>query len=794
MKRLVMFQLFVIIAMAGLGKSKTIVWEHPATEENTEIEGYFSTLLEITRVEFDKEETRVMMHVALRPLKWVRFVSQTYLKADGKRYALKSCDGIELDKNVFLVDHGCADVVFHFEPLPVNTQRFDFVEGDAPDAFKLLGVENITTRANRLFPSNWRNDQSGEWTIGFYDDFAIYDCQFWNYKEKWQKGDKYGFVLENNGKEMSVNVDKNKNGQRTMTIGGMKGMYSVITSITLPDYPQKDPNPDFKDSHYVTDTVTFVGWLKDMPDKMKEMGNEYEISYRDFLSDDAVSSYGKIDSLGRFLVKIPLLNSSEVTFDWSRTYIRTLFEPAETYFLLYDYKEGHKLFMGKNCRLQNETLAYQIPWGNVRPEEGMDEKATMQFLEKMKAETADYMAEVEKLAEKHPHLSTRTLNYLRGHIIVNEARELMQGRFYMKDHKVPAEYLEYVGREHWQHHMTPYTLYRDFSTFQRDYVDQLAMDKYALKLPQGIFILYTDMEAPTLRRYRDNGELDISDEDLEAVELFAKNHEGFHISENEEEADKWSAEFESQDYVKRYRTITGREDVKEILAKEYPLFSLYHTLNILDSVGCDSDLRDIIMTNHFYQRLEHDRQPLSDFVMKYVDDHVSIPSAKAFLHAHQQKYLDIQNKDISKSASLKSAEDVANMSDGEKLLRKITEPYRGKLILLDIWGTWCAPCKAALAKSKEEYERLKEFDLIYLYLANRSSDESWKNVIKEYDLVGDNIVHYNLPSVQQSAIEHFLKVQSFPTYKLIDREGNGLDVNADPRDLEGLARLLENLK
>ena len=171
-----------------------------------------------------------------------------------------------------------------------------------------------------------------------------------------------------------------------------------------------------------------------------------------------------------------------------------------------------------------------------------------------------------------------------------------------------------------------------------------------------------------------------------------------------------------------------------------------------------------------------------------------MPSAKAFLWAEQQKYLNIQNRDISKSNSLKSAEDVTDMSDGEKILRKITEPYRGKLILLDIWGTWCGPCKEALSHSQEEYERLKDFDLVYLYLANRSDNEAWKNVIKEYNLVGDNVVHYNLPESQQSAIENFLQVHSFPTYKLIDRDGFVLDVNADPRNLEGLARLLEQMK
>ncbi|MBO4772014.1 MAG: hypothetical protein J5595_05715, partial [Bacteroidales bacterium] len=91
-------------------------------------------------------------------------------------------------------------------------------------------------------------------------------------------------------------------------------------------------------------------------------------------------------------------------------------------------------------------------------------------------------------------------------------------------------------------------------------------------------------------------------------------------------------------------------------------------------------------------------------------------------------------------------------------------------------------------------ERLKDYDLVYLYLCNRSSDKSWKNVIKQYNLTGDNIVHYNLPEAQQSAIEHFLGVTGYPTYKLIDRNGDVLNVNVDPRDLESLAKLLEQMK
>ena len=148
-------------------------------------------------------------------------------------------------------------------------------------------------------------------------------------------------------------------------------------------------------------------------------------------------------------------------------------------------------------------------------------------------------------------------------------------------------------------------------------------------------------------------------------------------------------------------------------------------------------------------------------------------------------------KRVLSTDNLKSNDDIKNLSEGEQIMRKLIEPYKGKLVLLDIWGTWCGPCKEALSHSQEEYERLKDYPIVYLYLANRSPDENWKNVIKEYNVTGDNVVHYNLPATQQKAIENYLKVNSFPTYKLFDQQGNLLDINADPRDLEKFEALLK---
>ena len=134
-------------------------------------------------------------------------------------------------------------------------------------------------------------------------------------------------------------------------------------------------------------------------------------------------------------------------------------------------------------------------------------------------------------------------------------------------------------------------------------------------------------------------------------------------------------------------------------------------------------------------------------------------------------------KQFVEANSLRPSSDIEGMSDGEKMLRKLIEPYQGKIIYVDIWGTWCAPCRENLKESWRVREALKDYDIIYLFLANKSSDEAWKSVISEYNLTGPNCVHYNLPADQQSAIERYIGVSGYPTYKLIDKEGNIHDLH-----------------
>ena len=295
-----------------------------------------------------------------------------------------------------------------------------------------------------------------------------------------------------------------------------------------------------------------------------------------------------------------------------------------------------------------------------------------------------------------------------------------------------------------------------------------------------------------INRLEREGKVSLSDEERKALDelpaLTKKVQAELQQTKNEEEMKRVFETYNNSEIVKTLNTMLGR--YQDLMSMQ----EFQHLLNVVDSLGCERVLRDFILAQRIHQQIDATRQPVNPAVLEFAGQQIQTPAALDAIKNLNDKYLAIQQRDISKSQSLKSADDVADMSDGEKILRKIIEPYRGKLILLDVWGTWCSPCKEALSHSAEEYERLKDFDIVFLYLANRSDDASWKNVIKEYNLVGDNVVHYNLPRDQQSAVEHFLNVSGFPTYKLIDRDGTILDVNADPRNLERLAGMLEQMK
>lgn len=190
-------------------------------------------------------------------------------------------------------------------------QRGQLYQYEVWGEFMQLPQEDQQAYCQENFPSAWRNTESGDWEIAFYSENVIYDCRFWNYKECRRKGDKYEFLLECNGEELAVKVGKNRNGHRNITIGKRKCEYEIISTITLPDYAQKDTISRLKDNGFqLVDTVTLTGWLRGAPKyKMERVNGDYGVIVENILKGKEEIFFAAMDSLGRFTIKIPLLNT-----------------------------------------------------------------------------------------------------------------------------------------------------------------------------------------------------------------------------------------------------------------------------------------------------------------------------------------------------------------------------------------------------------------------------------------------------------------------------------------------------
>ena len=612
----------------------------------------------------------------------------------------------------------------------------------------------------------WRNEQTGDWDIGFTEKYAIYDCRFWEYGNLKRMNDKFEVTLVNPEMTLKVSVGKQKDGRRQITIGnGKKQVYSLITSETLPDYPTKDWST-FKDNGYREgDTVTFVGWLKDLPKEVLDKKRLFEIDLYSIYTKEGVEFKGDIDDEGRFIVKVPVENSQEIYADWRRSHLHTVLEPGETYFYLFDYKNKKRLFMGHNARLQNELLAHNF----IMAYEQSDEHSMTD--EQIKAYNDQWMnmyqrnvTMLDSLLNENPTLSRKYADYQRMSNVSTMAQELLQSRLFAISKKLPQTTLDFIEDNLWSNIVKPYTVSREIGWFLYYYL-LMAQEKNPQMQQNRTF------DANTLLQMSERGLFKASAEDLATIKKWQNMMEQYKKA-SPDEAKK--IEEQNKELIEELNILMQRPEVEDIVNDYFDMIDL--KAKLIDSIYQDPVLRDIAKGQLLCSRFVERRLPLNQTCMNVLSE-IQLQTIRNAVLTRNDKLLALQQAEVEDIASLHPSSDVEGLTDGEAILRKILEPYKGRIVYLDIWGTWCGPCKEKLSESDYVKQQLKEFDIVYLYLANRSPEESWKNVIKQYKLTGNNCVHYNLPTAQQRAVEEFLHVDAFPTYKLIDKQGNIHDLH-----------------
>ncbi|MDE7420348.1 MAG: TlpA family protein disulfide reductase [Muribaculaceae bacterium] len=752
----------LISAILVNAKKNDEVWLNPDASQN--IETYFPGLrVNVSLVEFKPDETIVRLHMrTLRPNMTYNIPSSTVIRTDEKEYALRSVEGHELDVPFNPSIYSGDSLVLHFEPLPKGCKSFDLLTGDKPTNTRIIGITPHTTN---LDESCWRNEKTGDWEIGFFPEGVVYDSRLWSYISRDHQAGKY--VVTDGKDKLTIEVGKEKNGKRSFNIGEQSPVsLSRIIGNTLPAYPNKEYKRAFDDSKYQkNETVNISGLVRGLPEIVAQhRGKDINIYYNNIFTGRQEKISTEMDSLGRFSFTFPIPNTTHIILDTKSNNLSFPVEQGKEYFVLEDYAGQKRLIMGDDVRVQNEIVVYSFPFLTPRMEEPNDD-----YIGTVDRWLQEIDVAIDDIARNYPTLSDLYIDYMHKNAMLEMAFALEQSRSKYPASTFPPEIENYILENYWSKLPENVNAYSECSTsFINSFIEDVHTKSYSLpfKMENGktAFLTVPADLANTLG------------DDIRIIR-----------------GDNDDAESIPEDSVKNAFnriSIKVREFLDEKGHDYWHLSRMKEYESILKSLYATAEISDIFMSKFYDEVIKTEMTPLSVEMEAKIDSVFSGQAFKDFVRQNNDRYKALVSSGNKSEIDINSGKEMKDLSDGEILFRKIIEPYKGKPVLIDVWGTWCGPCREAMKDFAEERDVLAPFDVVFVFLANNSKDDAIKVIVEEYGIVGENVVHYNFPVEQQKALERFLKVKAYPSYRLVSCEGNLIDVDVDARNLESLMKLL----
>jgi thiol-disulfide isomerase/thioredoxin len=161
-------------------------------------------------------------------------------------------------------------------------------------------------------------------------------------------------------------------------------------------------------------------------------------------------------------------------------------------------------------------------------------------------------------------------------------------------------------------------------------------------------------------------------------------------------------------------------------------------------------------------------------------------------------YSKIVKEHCNKFTEAKSPSDagqapVLKLKDLKGKSKALTD-FKGKVVYIDFWASWCGPCRQQFPYAHELKKQLspaenKQIEFVYFSIYN--TDSIWKKAIIANGLEGTQLFS---PGGWNSEVVKYFKINGIPRYMLLNKKGQIADPNAkrpsDPQILDDLRKLM----
>ncbi len=113
--------------------------------------------------------------------------------------------------------------------------------------------------------------------------------------------------------------------------------------------------------------------------------------------------------------------------------------------------------------------------------------------------------------------------------------------------------------------------------------------------------------------------------------------------------------------------------------------------------------------------------------------------------------------------------------------------YRGKVVILNFWGTWCPPCRAEIPDFIKFYKNYKDKGVEIIGIAVSSPEEDVKKMIEDYG------INYTVCLSDGKVENLYGGIRAVPTTFVIDKKGGSLTPKMGSLSESKLIELVEPL-
>lgn len=694
---------------------------------------------------------------------------------------------------------------------------------------------------------NWfLSDGSNQWDYGFYTSNAIIDKKIWHYKTVEKKKNNYAIVLEHNGKQKTVYAQCDKKNSVKFGVDKQKMQRYSTAKIENANYKLEN-DVAYSDMVFKSDSATYSGIVQGYTQRAgKKTGKIYVNNIFTGFQDSYLI---KIADDGSFSAKFPIAYPQFIFVVLPNTAITVFVEPGKETFHFSDQKTALFMGDCARVNTDLNTLKsialfdYQKIVKYASETNPQDYKNSCLEIEKKQLKALNDFAQKQFISQKAFQIKKLDIEYvamekmLGYDIYVNSSKaktsNARQTDKISQDYKLDASYYDFITEPvlnnqiavvsygYWNfinRLKTIDILKEDLSyiylseiadklqksgiIFTKDELEMIGASKKIEKVTHRIdgfirtnyqkhqdFLQKYKEILEKLQKEKPNTEITI----LDVADYLSKN--GTSLPSAEEE---FIVAYKAMDYTKDEREIQKQfnekyGEIPNLFIKKYSIqiheFGRYEKFQKLkekqkEVFGLnEAFVFDLITFQEKLFDLEINMLPYSESQLTAIQEKIKTPFLSSRIVSENNR---IKAKIEANKLRSDFTVNKVKKTEGDELFDSIINKFKGKVIYVDFWATWCGPCMAGIKEIAPLKEEMKNENVVFLYITNPTSPEkTWNNSIK--NISGE---HYRVNQDEWNYLTQKFNISGIPHYALVNKKGEIVNSKLGHNSNEALKEIL----